>query len=174
MQKNLQKKRKAAVVRNVVINDNFQFMNATYQVTITKATDDHRDAVVNMLQNEKLPTQDLPASLKNFFVASEKDEVVAAIGLEQYGDCGLLRSMVVREEHRNKKIASILVQRLEEYAKTLGVDCIYLLTETAAPYFERKGYYRINREEVPKQLQASSEFNSVCPVSATVMRKSIK
>ena len=146
-------------------------MNRAYQTTITRATTNQRQSIIQLLQSEKLPVDDLPASLDTFFVATEDDNVIGAIGLELYGDCGLLRSMVVDKEHRNKNIASGLVQRLESHAKTIGINCMYLLTETAPQYFERKGYQRTTRDEVPESLKASSEFSHVCPVSAIVMKK---
>jgi amino-acid N-acetyltransferase len=141
------------------------------QTTITKATYRQREAIIKLLQAEKLPIDDLPSSLENFFVAVDDDKLIGVIGLELYGDCGLLRSMVVDKEHRNKNIASQLVQELETHAIANAVTCVYLLTETAPQYFERKGYERITREEVPNQLRSSSEFSHVCPVSAIVMKK---
>ena len=146
-------------------------MNTTNQFKITKAGDEQRQSIIALLQVEKLPVEDLPASLDNFFIATEEGKVIGAIGLEQYDNYGLLRSMVVDKEYRNKNIASQLVRQLENYTTTIGITCLYLLTETAAQYFERKGYSKISRDEVPVALQASSEFSSVCPVSAIVMKK---
>lgn len=118
--------------------------------------------------------EDLPASLDNFFVALDDHKIIGAIGLEQYDNCGLLRSMVVDKEHRNKNIASLLVQQLEDYATKIGIDGMYLLTETAPEYFKRKGYEQISRDDAPAPIQASSEFSHVCPVSAIVMKKELK
>ena len=146
-------------------------MNTVNQTKITKAKEQQRDTIISLLQTEKLPVEDLPTSLDNFFVALEGDNIIGSIGLEQYDNCGLLRSMVVNKEFRGKNIASGLVQALEREAIKLGIDCIYLLTETAPGYFERKGYKRVSRDEVPKSIQTSSEFSSVCPVSAIVMKK---
>ena len=146
-------------------------MNTINHATITKAIAAQRQSIIQLLQAEKLPVDDLPASLDNFFVATDNNNVIAAIGVELYGDCGLLRSMVVDRDYRSKYIASQLVQELESHAKTNGVNCMYLLTETASQYFERKGYQRIARDQVPEPLKASSEFSHVCPVSAIVMKK---
>ncbi len=143
------------------------------QTTIIKAVGSQRKALIQLLQAESLPVDDLPASLDHFFVAQDKDQVIGAIGLELYGGCGLLRSMVVQPAYRSQHIAACLVQQLEQYAKNLGIDVMYLLTETAPGYFERKGYQRIARDEVPEQLRASSEFSHVCPVSTIVMKKQI-
>lgn len=99
--------------------------------------------------------------------------LLGVIGLEEYNNCGLLRSMVVSKEFRNKKVASLLVQGLERYAATLDIDYMYLLTETAQEYFEKKGYEIITRDEVPTAIQTSSEFSRVCPVTAIVMKKQL-
>jgi amino-acid N-acetyltransferase len=148
-------------------------MNTADQIKITKASDEQRQSIIALLHLNKLPVEDLPASLNNFFVAFDDSKVIGVIGLEQYEQYGLLRSMVVNKEYRNKNIASQLVQQLENYTTTIGITCIYLLTETAAQYFERKGYSKISRDEVPVALRASSEFSHVCPVSAIVMKKPI-
>ena len=138
---------------------------------IIRSKEDQRQSIISLLQAEKLPTGDLSGSLNNFFVALEGDAVIAAIGLEQYGNYGLLRSMVVNKEHRNKSIASSLVKELENESIALGIDSIYLLTETAPLYFERKGYKTVTRDETPEAIKASSEFKNVCPASAIVMKK---
>ncbi|HYC30413.1 MAG TPA: arsenic resistance N-acetyltransferase ArsN2 [Chitinophagaceae bacterium] len=140
---------------------------------ITKATGTQRSDIISLLSAEKLPVEDLPAQLDHFFVATDNNKVVGAIGLEEYNGHGLLRSMVVRSDHRNKNIAAALVMELEAYALSLGISEMYLLTETAASYFERKGYSKIERANVPAALHASSEFSHVCPVSATVMKKQL-
>ncbi|MFL5747170.1 MAG: arsenic resistance N-acetyltransferase ArsN2 [Niastella sp.] len=146
-------------------------MDTISQIKIAKAGNEQRQAIITLLQSEKLPVEDLPASMENFFVALNADKVIGAIGLEQYDNCGLLRSMVVDKEYRNKNTASQLLQELETYAIALSIDCMYLLTETAPGYFGKKGYQKIAREEAPRAIHASSEFSHVCPVSAIVMKK---
>jgi amino-acid N-acetyltransferase len=143
------------------------------QIEIRKGNNGYRQSIVTLLQLEKLPAYDLPAALDNFFAAVDHDNVVGAVGLEKYNNCGLLRSLVVTKDYRNEKIAGKLVKQLEEKAKISGIDCIYLLTETAPRYFAKKGYERISRDEVPASLKQSSEFSHVCPQSAIVMQKYI-
>lgn len=138
---------------------------------VTKATDNSRIEIISLLQANSLPTQDLPLSLDEFFTAADEGKVIGLIGMERYGHYGLLRSMVVHPDYRNKQIAETLVKKLEEQAKASGITVMYLLTETADKYFSRKGYSTITRDEVPAEVKASSEFSHVCPVSATVMKK---
>ena len=149
-------------------------MQTNDQVSIVKAGNDQRPLVIALLQTEKLPVDDLPATLDNFFIALYDGKVIGAIGMELYRPYALLRSMIVSREHRNKNIAAALIEQLEHNCETQQIKTIYLLTETAADYFARKGYRKITREEVPDAVKASSEFSHVCPVSAIVMKKELK
>lgn len=143
------------------------------QIEIKESDNRHRQSIVALLQSEKLPIEDLPGDPDNFFIASDHDHVIGVAGLEKYNNYGLLRSLVVNKDYRNEKIASRLVRHLEKKAKGLGVDCIYLLTETAPDYFIKNGYEKIRREQVPADLMSSSEFSHVCPRSAIIMQKYI-
>ncbi|NTS40446.1 GNAT family N-acetyltransferase [Flavisolibacter sp. BT320] len=147
--------------------------NTKFRATISKADPGQRGAIIKLLQAESLPVEDLPASLNDFFVAKDAGNVIGAIGLERYGDGGLLRSLVVDKAYRNKNIASLLVQALEKSAAAMGITSMYLLTETASQYFTNKGYQTCSRDEVPAELKASSEFSHVCPASAIVMKKQL-
>jgi len=145
-----------------------------HQISILPATDDKREAIIALLQVEKLPVEDLPLSLENFATAFDGNRVVGAVGIELYGSYGLLRSLVVDSSYRNHGIAARLVQAIENKAAELRLKSIYLLTETAKEYFDRKGYMVITREDVPEAVKKSSEFSHVCPVSAVVMQKQIQ
>jgi amino-acid N-acetyltransferase len=148
--------------------------NQLNDMMIQKATEQHRGAIVSLLQSQKLPAEDLPPALDDFLIVKEEDSLVGLIGLERYGDYGLLRSMVVHPAYRNRQIAERLVQQLETNASGSGITVLYLLTETAAAYFNRKGYQTIHRNEVPPRVMASTEFSHVCPASATVMKKELQ
>jgi len=50
---------------------------------------------------------------------------------------------------------------------------IYLLTETAKPYFEKRSYTIVERDNTPDVIRRSSEFSHVCPVTAVVMKKTL-
>lgn len=142
-------------------------------MNILEASASQRDAIIGLLQSQNLPSEDLAQLLQDFYVATEEEKVIGLIGMERYGAFGLLRSMVVHPDYRNRHIAAKLVQLLEEKAAASGIQALYLLTETAEPYFHRKGYTKISREEVPAEVRVSSEFSHVCPVSAAVMKKNL-
>lgn len=138
---------------------------------ISQATPHNRAAIISLLQSQNLPAADLPLALDGFFTAIHEGRIIGLIGLERYGQYGLLRSMVVHPEYRKQKIAERLVCTLEDRAAVTNIQAIYLLTETAEAYFTKRGYTKVSRDEVPPEVRQSSEFNHVCPVSATVMAK---
>ena len=138
-----------------------------------KEATNHRQSIVSLLSTEKLPVDDLPAVLDDFIVATLNDEVIGVAGLEVYGDYGLLRSLAVSPALRGQGIANKLLQQIEALAGTKGLKAIYLLTETAPEYFDRKNYTKITRADIPAQVQQSSEFSYACPQSAIVMKKTL-
>ncbi len=63
---------------------------------------------------------------------------------------------------------------LDRILSLLGqANDVFLLTETAEPFFVRFGFERVSREEAPPQLRASEEFRCLCPESAAFMRRSV-
>jgi amino-acid N-acetyltransferase len=144
-----------------------------YQFMIITEAKSFKEDVINLLSAAKLPVEDLPTGLDNFIVAIEDDRVIGVAGLELYGSYGLLRSVAVDSQQRSKGVTAELLTRIEEIATELNLEGIYLLTETAADYFNRKGYEHIARMDIPEEVKASSEFSHVCPQSAIAMKKSI-
>jgi amino-acid N-acetyltransferase len=139
---------------------------------ITEAIN-YRDSIVALLIAEKLPVEDIPATLENFRIAKQNDEVIGVAGLEIYGDYCLLRSLAVQPAYRDEGVAGKLLGQIEALAGSKGLKAIFLLTETAPAYFDRKGYNRITRGDVPEEVRGSSEYSHVCPQSAVVMIKTI-
>ena len=154
------------------INSFFSILTIMF-MQITKATAQNRNDITELLQSQQLPTADLPSTFSDFYTMIDNGIVIGLIGMERYGDYGLLRSLVVHPDYRNLQIAATLIKMLEEQVTSSGITAMYLLTETADKYFSRKGYNTITRDEVPDEVKQSSEFSHVCPVSAIVMRKDL-
>ena len=129
------------------------------------------DHVVGLLRAADLPTAGLRPPRPDFLVAEDGGRVVGAVGLEVYGEAGLLRSAVVEAGHRGTGLGRDLVTRLLEHAGRRGVREVYLLTTTAERYFPRFGFASVDRETVAPAVRASEEFKGACPESAVAMRK---
>ena len=129
--------------------------------------------VLGLLEECGLPNEGVEEHLDSFLVARENQALVGAIGLECYGDAGLLRSLAVRVSERGRGLGARLVEALSRRAKERGINTIYLLTESAEDFFPRFGFERIPREGLDARLEASKELHGVCPDSATAMRRSL-
>jgi amino-acid N-acetyltransferase len=122
-----------------------------------------------LLKSSNLPANDLDYK-KDLLVAYVEDGVMVGTGgLEIYGEYGLLRSLSVKLGTRGKALGTAITEYLVEQARSRKLKGIYLLTETAHGFFQRKGFHDITREEVPDPLKASSEFSYVCGPSAVAM-----
>ena len=133
--------------------------------------DGEQHQVRAMLAGAALPVEDLDQADVRFIVASDGIETLGAVGLEVFGSVGLLRSLVVRPEARGSSIGGRLIEALEAHARGNGLNQLVLLTQTAAPFFARRGYAVIARDAAPAAVQGSAEFRSLCPASATCMTK---
>jgi len=140
---------------------------------VVPATHDDRPSIEVLLTSEKLPVIDLPVSLKRFWIMLDNGKIIGVIGLELYPPYDLLRSLAVSPDHRGLGIGNILVRTVEEQAIKLGLESLYLLTETAKSYFEKKRYITEERDNTPDAIRRSSEFSHVCPASAAVMKKEL-
>jgi len=131
--------------------------------------------VHRILNENDLPTDDLAEiNLDHFFGCGETARPRGVIGLEVHGTDGLLRSLAVDSEVQGLGCGSSLFKQLEHHSKSIGVKTLYLLTETAEKYFEKKGFESIARELASESIKQTKEFTDLCPGSATVMRKSLQ
>lgn len=125
--------------------------------------------IEHLLLAESLPVAGVAQHLGNFVVAERDDNVVAAMGLEVYGDTALLRSAVVSPGEKGKGIGGTLYHAVLRNAARLGVHRLLLLTNTAEVYFARKGFKRIAQETVTGPITTSVEFSGGCPSHSACM-----
>jgi amino-acid N-acetyltransferase len=146
-------------------------------LTLQPATGDDLATVVDLLGAADLPHEDVRAAEARFYLAYADDrrdaDPVGAAGLERCGDDGLLRSVVVAEPHRGEGHGSAVVDAVLAEARAAGVDRIYLLTTTAADFFEDRGFERLPGGDVSGAIRETREFRKLCPDSATCMWRSL-
>lgn len=142
-------------------------------VDLRPADADDLDVVEDLLAANDLPTADVREKPDCFYLAFEGGKRVGAGGLEVHGTDGLLRSVVVQADERGQGFGGALCDALEDEARDRDLAALYLLTTTAADFFARRGYERVDRDAVPEPIRATSEFADLCPESAVPMRTSL-
>jgi N-acetylglutamate synthase-like GNAT family acetyltransferase/SAM-dependent methyltransferase len=142
--------------------------------TIGAAQAAEAGAIKALLQANDLPADDLTSeNWPRFFVARQSGRLVGVAGVALAGGYALLRSVAVRRESRRKGLAAQLVREAEAHARAHGVERMYLLTTTAQAFFARHGYRAVERGSAPPEMQATSEFTSVCGDGAVCMMKEL-
>ncbi|EAT58257.1 arsenic resistance N-acetyltransferase ArsN2 [Chlorobium ferrooxidans] len=138
-------------------------------IIYSQATPDDLPMVQALLRENGLPSEDAGEHLEHFILAKEGDVLVATAGVELLGSAGLLRSVCVARNCRNRGVAGELCRRMEASAFSAGVRHLYLLTTSAEEYFKRRGYRVCSRESLPAGVKGTAEFRSLCPASALSM-----
>jgi amino-acid N-acetyltransferase len=141
------------------------------RVTIQRATVEDIPDILHLLVDNALPLDGLLEHIGTASVARLNGRLVGCAALELYRDGALLRSVAVDRAFQGHGIGKRLTESSMEAAHHHEASSIYLLTTTAERFFGRFGFQVVSRAEVPLSVQASVEFRSACPASATVMRK---
>lgn len=141
---------------------------------IRRALSADRGLLVRWLEAAGLPTDDLTdAHMQRFLVMTGAGEPLGMVGLECFGEIGLLRSLVVEPTARSDGVGRELVAALEQDALREGVTELWLLTIDADEWFAKLGYATSPRDAAPGEIRNTPEFSGLCPGDAVLMRKTL-
>ncbi len=91
-------------------------------------------------------------NVRDFFVAEHEGAVVGSAALHIFwGDLAEVRALAVAEEHQGTGLGKRLVAACVDEARTMGVKRVFALT-FEAPFFERVGFSRISKNELPHKI----------------------
>jgi len=136
---------------------------------IRAARDDDLDAIIELLKDCGLPSDDVLESPIDFVVAVDGGQLAAVVGLERYAEVALLRSVAVAANARGRALARRLCADLLADADAAGCRAVYLLTLDAADFFAPLGFAAVARDTVPQAIRDSAEFSQLCPERALLM-----
>ena len=131
-------------------------------------------AVERLLTANDLPLDGVPETFGDFVVAESNGDLVGVAGLEVCCDDALLRSVAVHPDWRSKGVGRALVTRAIADAEARGIHALYLLTTTAERYFPSFGFAKVDRTDVPADVQATKEFTDACPSTAVAMKRALR
>lgn len=133
-----------------------------------------RRELLLLLEQCGLPVADIaPGPAQEFFGLRGADGLDGVVGIEVYGAVGLLRSLAVRSDQRDRGLGRALVAFAEQYAASHGIEKLFLLTTTAADFFTGLGFSAASRSEAPPAIRATTQFSSLCPASSAFLSKTI-
>ena len=143
----------------------------SFDDTVVTSGSNDLSSVKALLETYHLPVEDIDSSEISFYVIKDGQSIKACAGVERFGELGLLRSVAVKEQHKGKGVGTAFMNKVLEQSKVEGISTLYLLTETAAPFFNKIGFIKIDRSKAPGSIKRSNEFADLCPVSAVLMKK---
>lgn len=135
-----------------------------------------RTRLMELLQQANLTDEDWRGgqAALDFLVMREAGQVVGAVGLQNAGGAGLLRSLVVLPSLHRQGRGAALVEAAEQLAVRRGIDDMYLLTTTVPGFFALLDYLRVERASAPPAVQQTVQFTTLCPASAVCMHKRLR
>ncbi len=105
-------------------------------------------------RGEMLPRSlsELYENLRDYYVAEVAGEVVGCSALHiTWDDLAEVKSVAVREDHRNLGLGRRLVQACLEDARALGVPRLFVLTYLPE-YFAKFGFQRVEKADLPQKV----------------------
>lgn len=135
------------------------------------AIDDDLKEIKKLLAGSSLPFEDIDNIITDFEIVMMDNKIIGAAGVEKHFPYMLIRSVVIDPTFRHQHIGDQLIHALLDKLYPENYKGFYLLTESASPFFTKLGFVAVQRENVPVEIQQTTEFSKICPSSATVMYK---
>lgn len=140
---------------------------------IESAAPEDLEPVLALLRAARLPDEGVREVVPTLLVVRADGRVAGCAAVEVYGRDALLRSVAVDPALRGRGVGRQLTEAALAMACRYEVRAVYLLTETAASFFEALGFTAVDRSAVPPALLASPEFAVLCPASALAMVRTV-
>jgi glycerol-1-phosphatase len=122
-----------------------------------------------LLEEGGLSAAGVEARIPETMVSSEGEEteIDATACLESVEGYGILRSVAVRKSLQGKGLGMLAVAAAVTSDRA-DSRTVYLLTESAAAFFHRLGFRKVERNELPEPVRASA-YAEECPDTAIAM-----
>jgi HAD superfamily hydrolase (TIGR01450 family) len=98
-------------------------------------------------------------------------ELDATATVHVRGEHAYLRAVATREALRGQGVGTILVGAAVRSARRGGAEHVWLLTETAEPFFRLLGFETVARDSMPDWIEAGP--GEGCPQTAVAMRREL-
>lgn len=129
------------------------------------------EPIRSLLREGELPTLGVDLRLiGGMAVAMRGSRLVGCAAIERLGDgLALLRSVAVRPELRGQGVGSGLVRDRMVWARSHGIEAVFLLTTSGRVFFGRLGFLPTERNELPEVVRQHPQATTSCPESAVSM-----
>jgi len=109
-------------------------------------TGEVKDGIILIRTEDEVAT-----NIRSYVLAKDKDKIVGYTALHVHSKrLAEIRSLIVDESYRGKKIGQHMVEFALKEAKELGVEEDVLVLTYLPGFFEKLGFREINKELIPE------------------------
>jgi phosphoglycolate/pyridoxal phosphate phosphatase family enzyme len=160
----------ADALPTMVVADLGELTDERSEPSIVRAETSHQGAVRALLDEMGLSAEPGWDRDAETVVALLDGDVVVTSAADVQAEDAYLRSVAVREGLRGTGLGMLMVATVVRNIRRRGANRLWLVTETAAPFFERLGFAPVERAALPRWIADGSDH---CPGSAVAMRRDI-
>jgi N-acetylglutamate synthase-like GNAT family acetyltransferase len=143
------------------------------ETMIRMATEQDLPNLVNFLEKANLGTEGVKETVEYFLLMEDENgSLRATLGVEPFGENGLLRSLVISAGMKENEILTLFEQILR-LTKEKNLSNLFLATNkhTSVPFFEMLGFSTIEEEDLPEDLYQSEHIKNILTVDNSVFLK---
>jgi amino-acid N-acetyltransferase len=137
-----------------------------------EATPADLEPIRRLLTGCGLPDAGLEAT--QFFLLDGEDGPLGVVGLEPHGQTVLVRSLAVHPDAQGAGLGSALLDHALAQAARRGFLRAAALTTTVSAWLAREGWQRVERSQLPAELEGSAELQGACPASAACFVRNLR
>lgn len=139
-------------------------------LTFERATIDDVPELTQVIVEANLPAMFIEEFIGGFAVARQSGRIIAAGGMEVYGDAGFLRSIAVVREARGLGLGRNIADLLRADARASRLQHLFLFTQDAYTFWKHVRFTDIALDAWPVAAQACWQWQYVA-ANQELMRK---
>lgn len=130
---------------------------------LRSATQEDLWALQVFLRKANIHVTNLGEKIEDFIILEEENEgICGTIGIESYGNAGLLRSLVIGPSVKQFQLLQMF-EHTQQHAKKKGLEQLYLVTNknNFIQFFELLNFYPQPIHTAPQTMLASPFFHEI-------------
>ncbi|MDE3094646.1 MAG: GNAT family N-acetyltransferase [Chloroflexota bacterium] len=128
---------------------------------VRRATTADVAGMAALIASAGLPPLFIEEHLDGFLLVERDGARLACGGVELYGNCAVLRSVVVAEEARGRGLGRRLADALIARARAGGVTELYLFTQDAHAFWQHLGFADVALDDWAQPARASWQYRFI-------------
>ncbi|MFC0471700.1 GNAT family N-acetyltransferase [Halalkalibacter kiskunsagensis] len=128
-------------------------------IVVRKAKEKDMLPIQRLVAKAGLRDEGIDQYIKSFLVVEDQEQqLIGTVGIEQYEENGLLRSLVLDSPIWNASLSFEFLQLTLKYAQEQQIETVYLCAKGTNALFHQLGFRVVAKEDVPSDVQSSPHF----------------